>query len=209
MTSIALKGQLCFRLWQLWLLAALLENMNCVTCETLIIGFGKPSLSKAPGGSSTSTTSNSLEPSLSTMNVAALSGVPGVLSVSILSHRARLALLSLAADVNSKNVIRSLMKMSGVAFVEPNFPVSIHQGERRPNDPLYDNSSATGPHEIVSLPRVWQKYTRGSQGVEGVKVCIVDTGCVRLLQSSPLSVKTSSSDEIAPPLNAQDRLFPP
>jgi hypothetical protein len=115
------------------------------------------------------------------MDVAALSGVPGVLSVSILSNRARLALLDISAEVNSKNVIRGLMKMRGVAFVEPDFRVSIHQGERRPNDPMYDNSSATGPHEIVSLPRVWRKYTRGSQGVKGVKVCIIDTGYVRLL----------------------------
>ena len=168
----------------LWLIVAILGNASYALGDSLIVSFGKSKVQSATGVSSASTLSTSPEPTLSTMEVSSLSGIAGVLSVSVLSHRARLALMQIPDDYNTKKLIRAILKTPGVSYVEPNRPVTAQENEleetygRRPKDPLYDSNGETSPHEIVSLPYVWQHYTRGRGGVNAPKVCIIDTGCV-------------------------------
>ena len=174
----------------LLIVAILIGNASYVLGDTLIVSFGKSKVRSATGGSSASTMSTSPEPTLSTMEVSSLSGIAGVLSVGVLSHRARLALVQIPDDSNSKKIIRELLKAPGVSYVEPNRPVTAQQNAqqqtdvRRPKDPLYDDNKETGPHEIVGLPYVWKHYTRGQGGQNAPKVCIIDTGCVPIAHST-------------------------
>ena len=144
--------------------------------ETLIVGFKESESKKATGYGGTGQVSADGQPAvLSSKEVSALYRISGVQSASVLSNRARMAIVKLSNDADSKKVSQSLLQDPGIRFVEPNYPVAA-LGGMRPNDPLYNDDPGSGPLEIVSLPYAWQEYTIGTRGQEGPKVCIIDTG---------------------------------
>ena len=146
---------------------------------SLIVGFkmsgSKPATGHETGEGSSAANDGQQSGVLSSAEVSALYRVPGIQSASVLSNRARLCVVKLSNDADSKKVSQSLLQDPGISFVEPNYRV-VALGGIRPNDPLYNSDPGSGPFEIVSLPYAWQEYTTGKRAQEGPKVCIIDTG---------------------------------